>query len=367
MEYYVIPKLKKEFPRNKFIQSLTYGIQKEEKGASSLYFKVPLNMMEVDNNEESRLKYRELSNDFNSLDGYRFQVNDDTENNSISILDLLYIYNILSNRGFSRSSLSRFFTDMVISKEQDNIAVDHANYLDSLPEEELSEFGVEVKPIEYQVPRKSYYEIVPSNISKLSVIPQIGENKNIIMYDNSNAIEVLVKNGMDEKRAKLVSSSAKAFVFNGKIFINTDLSDRKELRHELAHIYIGVAKMSNDKNYRDKILEYYKLHEDEIDEIIKREVLIKSVYSDLKNTDLIEEGIAHFMETSYDRLSEFINFFLDGKDIVSIDEALGILKENVIVANSQKVALFRNKLIERGYALKDKEAQQVNSVLENCK
>lgn len=358
MEYYVIPKLKKLYPKNKFLQSLTYDIQRNKR-EMILFFRVPINMMEIESNEQSRLRYRELTVAFNELSSETFE--------DKSILDLLYIYNILSNRGFTRSSLNRFFTDMVVTKNKDNIAIDHAEFIDNHSLSEFEEYeSLESDEQVYYVEQKEYYQISSSNISKLNVLPDVSANPNIVLYNEDNALETLKKYGLSSDKANLVARTAKAFVFNGKIFINTDLSDRSDLRHELAHIYIGIVKNSNNIEDRNKIMQFYESHKEIIDDIIRKNILTKSVYKPLKNTDLIEEGVAHFMEMSEKNLFEFITF-LNLKDKVdSINDALALYKDVTIISDSQKVTTVRNILIKKGYHLESNGKQQEQSILENC-
>lgn len=378
MEYYVIPKLKQIQSDNKFISTLVYDIKNKYDffgdrfilDAKEIYFKTPINMMNIDEDPAVKEMYIDLYRDFKSLNNIKF----DGENN---ILDLFYFYNIVANNIFSRDSMLRFYSDVAtLSNNDDNIVIDHNNWLSTKNFDELVgriRMGSDVKKSEvfdldnYKLKQNKYYDVSKSNLEKIEALPGFLDHyENIIIYSSSEAVETLKKYGMSESNAEETANTARAFVFNGLIFINKDLADRSDLRHELSHIILGTIKASNDKNIRSKILSFYEKHKYELDQIIDT-ISRMHIYSGLKDTDLIEEAIAYYIEKSDNNLREFVK--LAGDDYNSIEDVLDsfITEENVNTLKMiQKVSNKRDEMISLGYKKKESGSKQKLSILENC-
>jgi len=84
--------------------------------------------------------------------------------------------------------------------------------------------------------------------------------------------------------------TAKAFVYNGDIFINTDLGNNTDLVHELSHWLIAL--MKQNKNGYLRLREVY-------DRIKSTKMYNKlkdyPIYTDLNNDDFCEEVLAHLI------------------------------------------------------------------------
>lgn len=109
IEQFVIPVLKEQLPENKFIASLTLGIKQ---GKS--FFKLPFNMLQIDNTQKTRSEYESVLLDFNKLREVQIQGID------MNLIDIFYLYNLIVNKDkFGPNSLTRIFED-ILSLDEDH-------------------------------------------------------------------------------------------------------------------------------------------------------------------------------------------------------------------------------------------------------
>lgn len=100
-------------------------------------------------------------------------------------------------------------------------------------------------------------------------------------------IEVLTQDEINDKFSdEAFDSSAKAFIRNGIIYINSSKATSEDVFHEYAHIFLGVLKATNYDLYE-------KLMESMDDQRKKQE--IKELYPDLANQDVNEEVFAFYL------------------------------------------------------------------------
>ena len=112
IEQFAIPKLKQELNDNKFIQQLTFGLKN-----GRAFYKLPLNMIQIDNTQKTRTAYEEILTEFNKLKEVR--INDIDMN----LVDLFYLYNLIVNDDkFGPNSLTRLFEDFLVSVMKRNYA-----------------------------------------------------------------------------------------------------------------------------------------------------------------------------------------------------------------------------------------------------
>ena len=293
MEQYYIPKLKALYPDNRFIQDLTFGVHVFD-GKDSIYYKLPLNMMEVGSNPQSTELYETYSRGFFDLIG---QTLDDN-----NILDMFYIYNLFANKTFSQSSLTRLFSDLVALNKAESLVVSHNHWFDNQDMDYLlSTFTNEsLEPTVYNTPVKSSNNKAYSlNIPKEILLDSIFDNPEI-WGANISHVHKLTKetiNGVlnsyglsDDYISSHNLDTAKAFVYNGEIFINTDLGNNTDLVHELSHWLIAL--MKQNKNGYSRLREVY-------DGIKSTKMYNKlkdyPIYTDLNNDDFCEEVLAHLI------------------------------------------------------------------------
>lgn len=147
VENYAIPLLKDKLKDNKFVQLLTFGLRQ---GVS--FYKLPLNMVQVDNTQKTRALYEEALYAFNNLNKIKVSGID------MNLVDMFYLYNLIVNQDkFGPNSMTRIFEDLVSSGNEDLLIYDFNNWIDSQSIEDLVNnfntngisfnFGIESTPI----------------------------------------------------------------------------------------------------------------------------------------------------------------------------------------------------------------------------
>lgn len=86
---------------------------------------------------------------------------------------------------------------------------------------------------------------------------------------------------------KDINQSAKAFIVDGEIYVNTDEASVQDLFHEYTHLFLGVLKANNFKVYQ-QLLEHVSQYADFKNAIVKKQKL----YPNRSYYDLMEEVFA---------------------------------------------------------------------------
>ena len=102
-----IPWLKSKYGNNSFVGNLVLGYKNDEP-----YYRLPINMMDIDSSEGTKAKFEEYAKGFEELRGLKYKVGD----KSIEIVDLFYLYNMIVNKDhFGQTSLTRLFDEIITS------------------------------------------------------------------------------------------------------------------------------------------------------------------------------------------------------------------------------------------------------------
>ena len=102
-----------------------------------------------------------------------------------------------------------------------------------------------------------------------------------------------------------IPSDAKAFVYNGRIYINGSNSNLSDLFHEVAHIFLGVAKVKYPQDYEKLIDSYSKRRE--FSRSFKN---INKTYSGFSQRDKLEEAVADMIAENLFRKQYLSESFL---------------------------------------------------------
>lgn len=364
IEQFAIPKLKQELSDNKFIQQLTFGLKD-----GRAFYKLPLNMIQIDNTQKTRAAYEEILAEFNKLKEVR--INDIDMN----IVDLFYLYNLIVNKDkFGPNSLTRLFEDFLVTDEEQSLLLwDFNDWIDNQDVDIL--YNAFAK--EYEKTYKfSVTDIKTENNSigfdssnetedlTGDIIANVTVSTIIDAYDNNTSTKSqlieLVRQSVETIKglhittdAELVNETAdirnaKGFIRDGEIYINVDRATDDTVIHEFSHIYLAFAKNTHPNEYYS-LLE--KLHTTDYYSLIKS----RHEYRNKRGSDLDEEVLATILGLYYNNS----NLSEDAKEIA--EEAITLLPEdftnllqNVLptlddtfIDNyklSQKVATVKNQL-----------------------
>lgn len=113
VEDYAIPMLKEKLPNNRFISLLTFGLKQNVP-----FYKLPFNMVQVDNTQKTRSLYEEALYAFNNLNTIK------VENIDMNLVDMFYLYNLIINQDkFGPNSLTRIFEDLIAAAGNEKLLV----------------------------------------------------------------------------------------------------------------------------------------------------------------------------------------------------------------------------------------------------
>lgn len=113
VEDYAIPTLKEKLPNNRFVSLLTFGLRQ-----NIPFYKLPFNMVQVDNTQKTRSLYEEALYAFNSLKTVK------VESIDMNLVDMFYLYNLIVNQDkFGPNSLTRIFEDLISAAGNENLLV----------------------------------------------------------------------------------------------------------------------------------------------------------------------------------------------------------------------------------------------------
>lgn len=134
VEDYIIPTLKEKLPDNAFIKYLCFGLKSDPEGGERGFYKLPFNMMQIDNSQKTKALYEQILRDFNNLNKVAIP-----ELGNLNPVNAFYLYNLIVNKdGFGQASLTRLFEDLVASGDTSLWVVDYNNWIDQQNPENLA-------------------------------------------------------------------------------------------------------------------------------------------------------------------------------------------------------------------------------------
>ena len=282
MENYVIPALKEDvnYRNNSFIINLSRSetedrITKKDKS----YYKLPLNMMTIDESSDSKDRYESILAGFNQIAKNTFE--------GWTIADLFFVYNAIVNKdGFGQTSMTRIFEDLVDSNNSSLVSgfYEYIAQIDDDPNVR-QEFKKKLNQndIKFYIKsnvRGSYIssnavfdgdenftfpmpELVGNFIANKPDVDGLNENQTRYSYklDDRSLIQELVtslasKYGKDNIEIhgarwfeKYIpgAENKNGFIFDGKVYINLDLASFSTVLHEYVHLILSTMKFNPEK------------------------------------------------------------------------------------------------------------------------
>lgn len=372
VENYAIPLLKDKLKNNKFVQLLTFGLRQ-----GVPFYKLPLNMVQVDNTQKTRALYEEALYAFNNLNKVKITGID------MNLVDMFYLYNLVVNQDkFGPNSMTRIFEDLVSSGNEDLLIYDFNNWIDSQNIEDLvnrfrteensirfnlvestpivddtnSDIGFKETPLEEDIEEAQYEELADNPVKENNEVAEYYQtnpstkSKLITIIKESNLKGLHIVTDSDLVNEDSTTRNARGFVKNGEIYINVDRAEDDTVVHEFSHLYLADAKVNSPNEYYSVLSRVRNTgtwkYMREIPE-----------YQNKRGSDFDEEVLATLIERAY-------NEELGGADYdVAIDalnltspEFKSFIKSDILpslgetlIENykvSQKIATLKNKLIK---------------------
>lgn len=372
VENYAIPLLKDKLKDNKFVQLLTFGLKQ-----GVPFYKLPLNMVQVNNTQKTRALYEEALYAFNNLNKVKITGID------MNLVDMFYLYNLVVNQDkFGPNSMTRIFEDLVSSGNEDLLIYDFNNWIDSQNIEDLvnrfrteensirfnlvestpivddtnSDIGFKETPLEEDIEEAQYEELADNPVKENNEVAEYYQtnpstkSKLITIIKESNLKGLHIVTDSDLVNEDSTTRNARGFVKNGEIYINVDRAEDDTVVHEFSHLYLADAKVNSPNEYYSVLSRVRNTgtwkYMREIPE-----------YQNKRGSDFDEEVLATLIERAY-------NEGLGGADYdVAIDalnltspEFKSFIKSDILpslgetlIENykvSQKIATLKNKLIK---------------------
>ena len=288
MEDWIVPELKKQFENNAFLQALIKTTDKTKSGTRS-YLKLPISMMDIDKSIEIETKYNSYLNAFDEISTQMFA--------GMKIADLFYLYNLIVNKdSFGQKSMTRLFENLVNSEKGSFLVNDYNQWISELDsskdfsilkmnEEDLigriSKYvpntrivgkldGIMTQDSCFEVPNLAdspeaiWKREMLKTMNSDSRLPLTSILNNVYMSQNwSSDITVLTEGDWNDdlendylNQNKESLKGQKAFIYDGKLYINFENAGVGDLIHEWAHVILSQMKWSEDSNVRDR---YYEI------------------------------------------------------------------------------------------------------------
>lgn len=372
VENYAIPLLKDKLKNNKFVQLLTFGLRQ-----GVPFYKLPLNMVQVDNTQKTRALYEEALYAFNNLNKVKITGID------MNLVDMFYLYNLVVNQDkFGPNSMTRIFEDLVSSGNEDLLIYDFNNWIDSQNIEDLvnrfrteensirfnlvestpivddtnSDIGFKETPLEEDIEEAQYEELADNPVKENNEVAEYYQtnpstkSKLITIIKESNLKGLHIVTDSDLVNEDSTTRNARGFVKNGEIYINVDRAEDDTVVHEFSHLYLADAKVNSPNEYYSVLSRVRNTgtwkYMREIPE-----------YQNKRGSDFDEEVLATLIERAYNEGLGGVDYdvVIDALNLVS-PEFKSFIKSDILpslgetlIENykvSQKIATLKNKLIK---------------------
>lgn len=372
VENYAIPLLKDKLKDNKFVQLLTFGLRQ-----GVPFYKLPLNMVQVDNTQKTRAWYEEALYAFNNLNKVKITGID------MNLVDMFYLYNLIVNQDkFGPNSMTRIFEDLVSSGNEDLLIYDFNSWIDSQNIGDLvnkfrteensirfnlvestpivddidSDIGFKEAPLEEDIEETQYEELADNPFKENNETVKYYQtnpstkSKLITIIKEANLRGLHIVTDSDLVNEDSTTRNARGFVKNGEIYINVDRAEDDTVVHEFSHLYLADAKVNSPNEYYSVLSRVRNTgtwkYMREIPE-----------YQNKRGSDFDEEVLATLIERAYNEGLGGVDYdvVIDALNLVS-PEFKSFIKSDILpslgetlIENykvSQKIATLKNKLIK---------------------
>lgn len=433
VEIYIVPTLKQrdDLKDNAFLNALTVTSENLKSGIKS-YLKLPVPMMDIEKSVELEAAYNSYINAFDEISTIDF--------GGMKLGDIFYLYNLIVNKdSFGQNSLTRLFENLVNSNKGSFLVNSFNEWIGDLDRSgdystikinlvdlmgRISKYATDTsirQPLNTMYNSDYTFEVL--NFAKtwtsLRKINQIFgretlEDRDRYINEGFSAweatyftygkeykyfgdVEIITKYDWDyldddESDLNVFSSEEreylkkqKAFIHNGKIYINAENGDYTDALHEWTHYILATMKWSSDPEKRNN---YYKILSKVVDHPrfkdiaqhypwahgsdLQEEVLVNLMQMWMQNKVFANDNVIEdFMQNEdYDGIGTVFEMILKGNydSDLKLGEALEILRtedfeedrriylDNLLGSNNisllkkhQKIMQLKDKLIEEEY------------------
>ena len=290
--------------QNEFIMSLELAAVKNKKtGKLSKYYKLPLNMMSIDDSVLTQRLYENYLSDFNAIANVNY--------NGWSLGDLFFVYSLIVNKdSFGQTSMTRIFEDLVASERGSSLINSFYDYIadidNSVDRTQIINNILNSSTIMQDVKDRIKFNVPESNINGST--NQLKEMKSDFTFNMPNSAKnwTTIENNIfpvskpktlfnvslsestirpallshlqsvyGDSRVQIhpqqwfeenfkddpIALSAPAFIDNGVVYFKSEQSTTTEsVAHELTHLILAAMRFNEGRHNSEDIRKtYYRL------------------------------------------------------------------------------------------------------------
>jgi hypothetical protein len=279
--------------------------------------------MNIDASPNTKLLFANILADFDSISNQSVY--------GMKIGDIFYLYNLIVNKdGYGKSSLTRLFENTINSDDTNSLAYRFNEFVSKLDSGEI-DIETDYDEATYRIKKANPKSYIKSNLNNYFVSPSdftldlpkffalpiktgvvagnVEMSQRTIDTSTSDAVYAIAQAIADKYNEsvsivtdeELVGKSdtirnAKAFIQDGKVFININSASASDALHELAHLVLASMKFSDDAMIRNT---YYNLVSTMSDRSVVPEDKFNSIVKayigedGLITSDILEEVLAN--------------------------------------------------------------------------
>ena len=366
VEDVIIPSLKTniQFAGNRFINNLIpYANISGDRIITG--WKLPLDMMNIDASPNTKLLFANILSDFDSISNQSVY--------GMKLGDIFYLYNLIVNKdGYGKSSLTRLFENTINSDDTTSLAYQFNEFISKLDAGEI-ELNPDYDEATYRIKKMNPNSYIKSNLNSYFVAPSdftldlpkffelpiktginvgstemsqrtIDTGTSDMVYAIAQAIADKYDNAVsivtDEELVGKPDTirNAKAFIQDGKVFININSATAADALHELAHLVLASMKFSDDAMIRQT---YYNL----VSTMSDRSVISEERFNAIANAYLEEDGVVT-SDILEEVLANELAFYLNGEMLGETPKLVTtIVETNILKALGEVLELDKAPLL----------------------
>ena len=298
MDEELIPLIIRTFPDTPFTKALTRTIKETKDSKQKFYWRLNLQMMNVDDTLQTQTMYGKILQSFDELANENI--------NGWRLSDLFYLYNLVTNKdSFGNDAFTRLFENLSTSKNRTNLVNQFYQFLSEVDNDPtmlkfhfsnvVNNVSPSETPIKILDPKYftfdlmfddngGYYVLLDPVGVLLPTDDQSHFKPTVTSYDVLvpliNKINQTFETNIHIVTNAETSETASAYIEDGELYINVDKADITDIIHEIGHCIFAIWKKEDPELY------YATLETAKNNPSFQE---IAAAYSDKHGSDLYEE------------------------------------------------------------------------------
>lgn len=390
MDEELIPLIIKTFPDKPFTKALTRTIKETKDNKQKFYWRLNLQMMNVDDTLQTQTMYGKILQSFDELANENI--------NGWRLSDLFYLYNLITNKdSFGNDAFTRLFENLSTSKNRTNLVNQFYQFLSEVDNDpamlrvHMSNIVANVAPPEIPIKildpkyftfdlktddNGGYYILLDPVGVLLPVDDQSHFKPTVTSYDVLvpliNRINQTFETNIHIVTNAETSETASAYIEDGELYINVDKADITDVIHEIGHCIFAVWKKNNPALYyatletaknNPSFQEIAEAYSDKHGSDLYEEVFLKQLQSELRGYFYSkDQPLIHSLagENLLNIVSKLLSIYADApkttdfrgatQDLINAMLSQVVMEQTDIdpdiIRLSQKIATWKDNLVK---------------------